>query len=106
MRISDWSSDVCSSDLQVTDEGARLCLGAIRRSATPFRDIEGQAAALAIFVDAPGIIAGEIEIDGRPHVALRPAHGHQSHLMLIEKRSEERRVGKECVSTGSSRWSP
>src|SRR3546814_20153873 len=33
--------------------------------------------------------------------------GGLHHLFLIdEDRSEERRVGKECVSTGRSRWSP
>src|SRR3546814_17702877 len=32
--------------------------------------------------------------------------GLESHAILTEPRSEERRVGKECVSTCSSRWSP
>src|SRR3546814_1454967 len=64
MRISDWSSDVCSSDL--ADGGPRR--GAWLRA--------GEAAADRVR-DQP---------DGR--------------------RSEERRVGKECVSTCRSRWSP
>src|SRR3546814_7325264 len=64
MRISDWSSDVCSSDL-----AARLA----RR-------------------------AGPSEAE-RHQSGVR-AQCHQRH------RSEERRVGKECVSTCRSRWSP
>src|SRR3546814_4510593 len=73
MRISDWSSDVCSSDL------------------APER--------------------GELAIDVGALVAvLRAAHpvdGVGSVLFAdFQKRSEERRVGKECVSTCRSRWSP
>src|SRR3546814_17271376 len=68
MRISDWSSDVCSSDLV----GAQVA--------------GGQQAEL----DAGGIRA--------------TANGKTNIIPAI--RSEERRVGKECVSTCRSRWSP
>src|SRR3546814_8462011 len=71
MRISDWSSDVCSSDLH----------------------------------------AGAWLDHSRP-----AASGHRNRLCghrlphpsepLSARRSEERRVGKECVSTCRSRWSP
>src|SRR3546814_4877434 len=80
MRISDWSSDVCSSDLQ------------------------GAASARDDDVDQPG--RGEHRTDrravaGRDHLdALRRQTGR------AQPRSEERRVGKECVSTCRSRWSP
>src|SRR3546814_1208031 len=63
MRISDWSSDVCSSD---------LVLG---------HDLSEAGGALTM---------GGVETDGRAAI----------------DRSEERRVGKECVSTCRSRWSP
>src|SRR3546814_12742017 len=43
--------------------------------------------------------------DGRLALALRPPHSLMS-LFTISGRSEERRVGKECVSTCRSRWSP
>src|SRR3546814_4263325 len=70
MRISDWSSDVCSSDLprhrRDHPRRAALC-----RSARLHRAVRG---------------------DG--------ARGDD------RRRSEERRVGKECVSTCRSRWSP
>src|SRR3546814_8499410 len=77
MRISDWSSDVCSSGLRDPD-----------------------------FYDEPG----EIRFDRRgQHISL--GYGiHKClgmHLARLElQRSEERRVGKECVSTCRSRWSP
>src|SRR3546814_19466293 len=75
MRISDWSSDVCSSDL---NGGSAL---APRRPAGQ-RDRGDQR-----------------ERRHARHQQLRPA-GHR------RLRSEERRVGKECVSTCRSRWSP
>src|SRR3546814_1574543 len=77
MRISDWSSDVCSSDLQ----------RGIRVSPTP---------PLASW-----------------NCSSPPQSGFQFLLRLMtnaaarfSSRSEERRVGKECVSTCRSRWSP
>src|SRR3546814_9708010 len=76
MRISDWSSDVCSSDLYTTE----IAVGDrhIRLGAHPVGiDMDRVAEALA-----------------RQDVQKRMA------------RSEERRVGKECVSTCRSRWSP
>src|SRR3546814_3831298 len=89
MRISDWSSDVCSSDLLDARHG------------TPRVEvIESLARGLQI---ALGI--GE----------RGPDHGHggdagkdkPSHaLSWGVGRSEERRVGTECVSTCRSRWSP
>src|SRR3546814_8745210 len=62
MRISDWSSDVCSSDL----------------------------------------VAGGLPVG----LMLLARNGQDSRLLRIATRSEERRVGKECVSTCRSRWSP
>src|SRR3546814_12657489 len=95
MRISDWSSDVCSSDL-VPDHGrlapwrflhisgeARLALGEIL--ASRLREREPDASAVALEKE-------------RLRFACAPC--------IITVRSEERRVGKECVSTCRSRWSP
>src|SRR3546814_10362972 len=95
MRISDWSSDVCSSDLS----GERL---------RGNREKQG-------FNDSHGILLFGGQVDhvvrlcalgaqaGEP-VAQRPADNVEGGGE--EERSEERRVGKECVSTCSSRWSP
>src|SRR3546814_18604186 len=78
MRISDWSSDVCSSDLP---------------SATMRSNSRSRA-------------AGSVTVQSvkRSNLPLRSV----SCLSRGDRkaRSEERRVGKECVSTCRSRWSP
>src|SRR3546814_4361736 len=73
MRISDWSSDVCSSDL-IEQESREDIL------------------ARSFYPNGRSILFAEQEISD-DHRRERP-------------RSEERRVGKECVSTCRSRWSP
>src|SRR3546814_4111042 len=78
MRISDWSSDVCSSDLGYGSRPDGLC----------FRDVD---IARAGQFPAAGL--------GREFRLCALAAAHAG-------RSEERRVGKECVSTCRSRWSP
>src|SRR3546814_1110107 len=74
MRISDWSSDVCSSDLLLIAAGHACHHGRGR---------------------GHGMAGGA----GTETIAHRPCIGRAM-------RSEERRVGKECVSTCRSRWSP
>src|SRR3546814_16666034 len=81
MRISDWSSDVCSSDLGDALEAADR-LGR--------RDHLGRG-------------LGQVAGDGRGLGVLPRDEGAQS---WNQDRSEARRVGKECVSTCRSRWSP
>src|SRR3546814_4416957 len=99
MRISDWSSDVCSSDLP---------------------QYEPPAATKAI--DLVGINnVGDVGLDEKPFQTLgRGAFGRVdeprpdiTHIGTGGDRasqrcprSAERRVGKECVSTCRSRWSP
>src|SRR3546814_2762603 len=79
MRISDWSSDVCSSDLQAAAE----------HGWSPRQEASPRAAHL------------RHGCDHEPAALLGPcARASSRH------RSEERRVGKECVSTCRSRWSP
>src|SRR3546814_20699895 len=110
MRISDWSSDVCSSDLQRVDPP----LGAERLARHRRQIVELQqrlvldqriAGKLAFQFLAPG------EIADLPHAM----DEHDLVEALIdfgiareaqEGRSEERRVGKGCVSKCRSRWSP
>src|SRR3546814_12033798 len=99
MRISDWSSDVCSSDLQVRLRAHRLGLGnaPVRlAAATSVRDIlttlgDGAAPALLI-IDSIQTMHSDL-LEGAPGT-------------VSQVRSEERRVGKEGVSTCRSRWSP
>src|SRR3546814_15356432 len=96
MRISDWSSDVCSSDLIKQRD---------HRAATNFRimpasRIRGRPAGTLPLLEALQLHA-LIKWNNRVDLALRvPVAVHAEH------RSEERRVGKECVSTCRSRWSP
>src|SRR3546814_4137112 len=89
MRISDWSSDVCSSDLgaQRPPVGLEHVDHAVER--------QGEAAEQAGVGD---------RIAGLPQ-ALRRFDFLES-VMRHRQRSEERRVGKECVSTCRSRWAP
>src|SRR3546814_4941274 len=74
MRSSDWSSDVCSSD---------LCL-----------------------VELGGITSIRDELLRLHAMALTIVEGIALTVPAESARSEERRVGKECVSTCRSRWSP
>src|SRR3546814_11352745 len=94
MRISDWSSDVCSSDLE--DAAAcqnEACLGrgelVVRRS----RHRSGANFGRGRLGDDAAQRARRINVD-------------LGFVNLVDGRSEERRVGKECVSTCRSRWSP
>src|SRR3546814_13190360 len=86
MRISDWSSDVCSSDLR--DDVLRQIARDIGRRAIDLGRILTRKRAAAV----RGGAAIGIDDDLAPGDA--------------GVRSEERRVGKECVSTCRSRWSP
>src|SRR3546814_19041115 len=96
MRISDWSSDVCSSDLLSNLLGKGFILPAPILPRARFRSLAlptpmptcQQNLPIALYAYDP---EGR-EIGGRPLGKL--------------PRSEESRVGKECVSTCRSRWSP
>src|SRR3546814_11041232 len=105
MRISDWSSDVCSSDLVVA-AGAQL---PHERDLTEQRRPEALGEVLAAAV-AEDVVALAV-VTGEPAHVLDDALHLEVHLLRHEPRplgdrSEERRVGKECVSTCRSRWSP
>src|SRR3546814_13785229 len=60
---------------------------------------EGQAPA-----DAAGGVAAELLVVVVAHAGLQPVRAEAA--LVFGERSEERRVGKECVSTCRSRWSP
>src|SRR3546814_13230412 len=101
MRISDWSSDVCSSDL-----GSLRALRALR-------DLVADALAFLQAAEALGLDCREVHEDIRAAVlgcdeaeALGVVEPFHCAVLHVSPRSEERRVGKECVSTCRSRWSP
>src|SRR3546814_13419977 len=97
MRISDWSSDVCSSDLfGLSAEVAQKILAFVQVRSTSLRDALDKLDALGAGPEAMEQGRNELkEVLGLIHAFGVP-----------ETRSEERRVGKECVSTCRSRWSP
>src|SRR3546814_13016087 len=112
MRISDWSSDVCSSDLQSRTrrfrEGDRRCEIGSRARRVVHRERRGHD-------DRAGRAGDGIRRDERGHRLHlpRPPDAFRSDQGSRDggdgegdTRSEESRVGKECVSTCSSRWSP
>src|SRR3546814_6937925 len=148
MRISDWSSDVCSSDLagdemiapeniflgrvgqrlfqyldQAKHDGVEIfvhelrALGAVRRLRAERAIILPAFAALDIEVEV-GVAEGvqraldrrlaarsAVKIVERLH-PLVDRHHRAPGEHRVEERSEERRVGTECVSTCRSRWAP
>src|SRR3546814_18372205 len=95
MRISDWSSDVCSSDLEDAQ---------VRRFR--HRPLEGQAARLEEAVEAHDAEADRAFAAGAVFGARHFGRGAVDIVLEDIVRSEERRVGKECVSACRSRWSP
>src|SRR3546814_14776580 len=95
MRISDWSSDVCSSDL-----------GSGSRQQVPGRQpLCGKGEPLLHEMCA----SSSLPLDGAcGSASLRPMSEPtlRKPPFWQTKRSEESRVGKECVSTCRSRGSP
>src|SRR3546814_18267241 len=122
MRISDWSSDVCSSDL------AEQLPGALFGSCTSQKeDVAGMGYRVAILHPAQAALRQSTPIEstrlGRVVEALRgvgiqvagapyaDASVEEVRAQLLSTdgvlvRSEERQVGTECGRTGRSRWVP
>src|SRR3546814_12199010 len=101
MRISDWSSDVCSSDL---DEHIQRIVDTYQQR--PEEPVERYARRVSM----QEIIDNDYNLNISRYVSTAEAEREvdlkavHAELETIE-RSEERRVGKECVSTCRSRWS-
>src|SRR3546814_10073159 len=92
MRISDWSSDVCSSDLR----GQDIVAGAVEDAVDAGDLVRGRALAHAL----------DDRDAARDRRFIFERHARLFRQPGEVQRSEERRVGKECVSTCRSRWSP
>src|SRR3546814_9457469 len=127
MRISDWSSDVCSSDLELTDSDgddsdSLLSIAIIDDVPTARPDTD------AVAEDAPGGATGNVltgagttntpgsaDTPGADGAAVTGVAAGMSAAAVSGNfgaalggsyRTEERRVGKECGSKCRSRWSP
>src|SRR3546814_12295935 len=103
MRISDWSSDVCSSDLEEQEQLAALA-PLIRPAGTFSRKREKGFLIRRCVPLAPR--PGPAQRAGRSGMREPMARKQHAFTPQAGERSEERRVGKECVRTGRSRWSP
>src|SRR3546814_12651963 len=114
MRISDWSSDVCSSDPPSSSDG-QFFRGTKRGASggdinarygvdhgfSFYTHVSDQRAPYHVNVISAATHEAPYVLDGLTN--------HGTDLKIAEHytdRSEERRVGKECVSTCRSRWSP
>src|SRR3546814_20991714 len=116
MRISYWSSDVCSSDLELAERAmarfSQIKGGTVIAMIPPAVMELGNATGFDLFLE---------DRNGLGHAKLMEARnqflslaGQSPALSMVRPngmsdepqfRSEERRVGKECVSTCRSRWS-
>src|SRR3546814_19488821 len=102
MRISDWSSDVCSSDLEEGENlGVMLTAEAIEQAASVGLDL------VEVSPNADPPVCKFLDVGKFKYEAQKKANlARKSQRTQEIKRSEESREGKECVSTCKSRWSP
>src|SRR3546814_1316376 len=103
MRISDWSSDVCSSDLSL--EPAMIYANAV-----DIKTLDAFAKEV-LSTETFNIYNAEVSLEDRRENLIRwfksvKGNGKGARKVDSAVRSEERRVGKECVSACRSRWSP
>src|SRR3546814_11992727 len=105
MRISDWSSDVCSADLLAAADPGWASTPALKAAATGDMKaiMAGGEKALVEIVNAThsGMTVESFTAEVHDWIA-KAKHPTSGHLY----RSEERREGKECVSTCRFGWSP
>src|SRR3546814_14991121 len=122
MRISDWSSDVCSSDLDAADVAIASLRLAVQPALASIKHLNRLEQVLAsrelrdgvdelLMCDHDGHLVGGLRSnlfwvhDGRLLTPILDRCGVLG-TMRARVRSEARRVGKECVSTCRFRWSP
>src|SRR3546814_12208040 len=110
MRISDWSSDVCSSDLMTLTHGRNTPWADSATDApehdglTDFgRQVVAEMNRIGMVVDLSHVSPATMK--DALAAAKAPVMFSNSGARGVH-RSEERRVGKECVSTCRSRWAP
>src|SRR3546814_14374079 len=103
MRISDWSSDVCSSDLFERSGNLQLDLVADQRDAEAEAEVAAADRRFRLESDGFGVGhrrgAGTCEVDVERHRA-----GHAGAGEVAGNSTDERRVWEECCSTCISWW--
>src|SRR3546814_20083064 len=112
MRISDWISDVCSSDLQDVVRCQHKRAGFQLRFQRQ-RHVNSHLVAVEVGVEGgadqrmqlDGLAFDQYRLEGLDTQTVQRRRAVK-HNRMFEDRSEERRVGKECVSTVKTRWSP
>src|SRR3546814_13483904 len=100
MRISDWSSDVCSSDLSI------VTLKIVHGHVVQVNVLAGGDIARCKTDDLVVAMHGRAVRDVVYCDLVARRNGVGRYELFARYRSEERRVGEECVSTCRSRWSP
>src|SRR3546814_17385448 len=112
MRISNWSSDVCSSDLTSRTTGNPKCVLYSHRSnyihalMTLQRDALALSARDTVLLVVPmyhanawGVVYSAPAVGAKLVLPGQRMDGESIYDLIEAERSEERRVGKECVST-------
>src|SRR3546814_11694350 len=127
MRISDWSSDVCSSDLsqrvritnydtskgaaaaarQALADGNKLIIGPLLSENVKIVSPIARNAGVPVitFSNDVSVAGGGTYVLGYSPAQSIDRVVYYAHQRAVTPRSEERRVGKECVSTCRSGWS-
>src|SRR3546814_16554471 len=112
MRISDWSSDVCSSDLMFDRLSSLVIALTLVVIAAIFAALTGGDPLSIALMAVAGFVAAGTVYSALP-VSLPDAQGAAPvaeappvPLLRHPARSEERRVGNGCGSTCRSRWLP
>src|SRR3546814_13484129 len=126
MRIIDWSSDVCSAELVRPEAGIDIlatkaddfnivsieeailqaCINVLRDGHTNASQSLPGKYGIRVIDDVFRILTHARDTSATADKSLQAVIRAEAHQTIQHKRSEERRVGKECISTCSSRWSP
>src|SRR3546814_17828420 len=104
MRISDWSSDVCSSDLFPSSVGEVMKRD--QRIAIAKQRLDNEMASFRQTMSVQSGIVENVRDDAQTLSEIVARSQGAEGSLQVSQRSEERRVGKECGSTCRSRWSP
>src|SRR3546814_11258835 len=94
MHISDWSSNVCSSDLIVR-----------RKQFKTSKEVRFSNIQINLDQRLVAVSGNQVNLTKKEYAILTHLISNRKRILSKVARSEERRVGKECVSPCSSRWS-